>query len=183
METWGDIKGSGVIALDATNRSQVQADINSVDAEWVMRTLGLPYTVASRVSGKVRAEWPGLEYLKATGDADATLTPTTARVARSTMPVGGRVIAHGNDGRIDAQLLQVTAAGAKSPAVSAVTEDRRLNGQMTGRASDVGRVTSSLEAFLGRARGSLMPTPIGGAVAVDARHRGHRSMRPRRRRS
>ena len=89
---WGDIIGNGVIALDAANRSQVQGDINGVDAEWVMRTFGLPYTVASRVSGKVRAEWPGLEYRQATGDADATLTPTTARVARSTMPVGGRVI-------------------------------------------------------------------------------------------
>ena len=170
---WGDIKGGGVIALDAANRSQVQADINSVDAEWVMRTLGLPYTVASRVSGKVRAEWPGLEYRQATGDADATLTPTTARVARSTMPVGGRVIARAAGGRIDAQLLQVNAAGAQASGRVAVTEDRRLNGQFTGRASDVSRVTSSLEAFLGRARGSLMPTPIGGALSVDTPSVGH----------
>ena len=169
---WGDIKGNGVIALDTTHRSQVQADINSVDAEWVMRTLGLPYTVASRVSGKVRAEWPGLEYRQASGDADATLTPTTARVARSTMPVGGRVIARAADGRIDAQLLQVSAAGAQASGRVAVTEDRRLNGQITGRASDVSRVTSSLEAFLGRARGSLMPTPVGGALAVDTRLSG-----------
>jgi uncharacterized protein involved in outer membrane biogenesis len=31
---WGDLKAGGVIALDAPNRSQVHADINSVDAEW-----------------------------------------------------------------------------------------------------------------------------------------------------
>jgi outer membrane protein assembly factor BamA/autotransporter translocation and assembly factor TamB len=170
--TWGDIVGSGVVALDAANRSQVQADINSVDAEWVMRTLDLPYTVASRVSGKVRAEWPGLEYRQATGDADATLTPTTTRVARSTMPVGGRVIAKAANGRIDAQLLQVSAAGAQASGRVALTEDRRLTGQITGRASDVSRVTSSLEAFLGRARGSLMPTPVTGSLAVDTRVSG-----------
>ena len=36
---WGDVKGSGTVALDASDRSQVQADINNVDAEWLMRTL------------------------------------------------------------------------------------------------------------------------------------------------
>lgn len=169
---WGDIKGEGVIALDTANRSQVRADIDSVDAEWVMRTLGLPYTVASRVSGKVRAEWPGLEYLQATGDADATLTPTTERVGKSTMPVGGRVIARAAGGRIDAQLAQVSAAGAQASGRLAITEDRRLDGQLTGRASDVSQVTSSLEAFLGRARGSLMPTPVAGALSIDARVSG-----------
>ena len=150
----------------------MQGDINGVDAEWVMRTFGLPYTVASRVSGKARAEWPGLEYRQATGDVDATLTPTTARVARSTIPVGGRVIARAANGRIDAQLLQVSAAGAQASGRVSLTEDRRLNGQLTGRASDVSRVTSSLEMFLGRARDSLMPTPMTGALAVDTRLSG-----------
>jgi hypothetical protein len=88
------------------------------------------------------------------------------------MPVGGRVIARAANGRIDAQLLQVSAAGAQASGRVALTEDRRLNGQITGRASDVSRVTSSLEAFLGRARGSLMPTPITGALAVDTRLSG-----------
>ena len=169
---WGAINADGVIALDMTNRSQLQADINSVDAEWVMRTLGLPYRVASRVSGKVRAEWPGLEYLQATGDADATLSPTSERVEKSTLPVGGRVVARAAGGRIDAQLLQVSAAGAQASGRLAVTEDRRLDGQLTGRASDVARVTSSLESFLGRARGSLMPTPVAGALSIDARVSG-----------
>jgi len=169
---WGDIKGGGVVALDATGQSQVQADINNVDAEWVMRTLGLPYTVASRVTGKVRAEWPGLEYRQANGEADATLTPTATRVARSTMPVGGRVIARGANGQIDAQLVRVSVAGAQTSGRVNVTDDRRLGGQLTARASDLNQLTSSLEVFLGRPRGSLLPTPIRGAVAVDARLSG-----------
>ena len=169
---WGEVKGSGTVALDASERSQVQADINNVDAEWLMRTLSAPYAIASRVAGKVRAEWLGLDYLKATGDADATLTPTSARVARSTMPVGGRVIAHGDNGRIDVQLAEVAAAGAQASGRIAVTEDRRLNGQLTARASDLDRLMASLEMFLGRARGSLLPTPIHGAVAVNTRLSG-----------
>jgi outer membrane protein assembly factor BamA/autotransporter translocation and assembly factor TamB len=169
---WGEITARGIIALDATNRSQIQADINSVDAEWVMRTLGLPYTVASRVTGTVRAEMPGLEYQQATGEADATLTPTATRVARSTMPVGGRVMARGANGRIDAQLAQVNVAGAQASGRVAVSDDRQLNGQLTARASDLNQLTSSLEVFLGRPRGSLLPTPIRGAVAVEARLAG-----------
>ncbi len=68
--------------------------------------------------------------------------------------------------------MKVTAAGAEVDGRFGVTEDRRLNGQLTGRATDVGRVTASIETFLGRARGSLVPTPINGAVAVDARIAG-----------
>jgi outer membrane protein assembly factor BamA/autotransporter translocation and assembly factor TamB len=169
---WGDVKGSGTVAIDASERSQVQADINNVDAEWLMRTLKLPYSIASRVAGKVRAEWPGLEYLKAGGTGDATLTPTAGQATRSTMPVGGRLIVQGNNGRIDAQLVRLTAAGADIAGRVAVTDDRRLNGQITGRAADVERVTSSLEAFLGRARGSLLPARVNGAVAVNARIAG-----------
>jgi outer membrane protein assembly factor BamA/autotransporter translocation and assembly factor TamB len=169
---WGDIKGNGVVALDSSKRSEIKADVNSVDAEWVMRTLGLPYTVASRVTGKVRAEWPGLEFRQASGDADATLTPTTDRVARSTMPVAGRVVARGANGRIDAQLTQVGVAGAQASGRVAVAEDRRLSGQLSARASDLNRLTSSLEVFLGRRRGSLMPTPVRGAVSVHARLSG-----------
>ena len=39
---WGEVKGSGTVALDASERSQIQADINNVDAEWLMRALKLP---------------------------------------------------------------------------------------------------------------------------------------------
>ena len=169
---WGEVKGGGTVALDASQRSQIRADVNDVDAEWLMRSLKLPYTVASRVAGKVRADWPGVEYLKATGDADVTLTPTSPRVVRSTMPLGGRLVVHGQDGRLDAQLVRLTAAGAEVAGRVGVTEDRRLSGQLTGRVGDIGRVTASLESFLGRARGSLLPTPVNGAVAIDARIAG-----------
>jgi len=169
---WGAIRGAGVIALDAPNRSQFHADIDNVDAGWVMQTLALPYVVASRVTGTVQAQWPGLDYRQAAGDADATLTPTAAGAARSTMPVGGRVIVKAADGRVDAQLVQLDAAGAQATGRVAVTSDRRLDGQLTGRTADVSRVTSSVETFLGRARGSLSPTPIGGALAVATRLSG-----------
>ena len=68
--------------------------------------------------------------------------------------------------------MRLTAAGAEVAGRVGVTEDRRLSGQLTGRVGDVGRVTASLESFLGRARGSLLPTPVNGAVAIDARIAG-----------
>jgi translocation and assembly module TamB len=169
---WGDVAGNGNIALDSSGQSRVQADLNAVDLKWLMDAFNLPYTVASRLDGKVQAEWPGLEYLKAAGNADATLTPTTTTVSSSTMPVEGRVVVRGMDGRLDAQVVRVNAAGAQVAGRVAVAEDRRLNGQLTGQSGDIARIVSSVEAFLGRRRGSLLPTPVAGPIAIDTRIAG-----------
>jgi outer membrane protein assembly factor BamA/autotransporter translocation and assembly factor TamB len=169
---WGEVKGGGAVALNSTERSNVKADIVGVDAGWLMQAFGLPYTVATRVDGNVKAEWPGVEYLQASVDAEATLTPTTDRVARSTMPIGGQVVVRGRDGRIDAEIQQVTAAGAQVAGRVVVSDDRRLNGQLKGQASDVARVVTSLEAFLGRSQGSLLDTNVNGPVTFDTRIAG-----------
>ena len=92
---WGGVSGTGHIATDRGEQSRIQGDINNVDAGAIMRALRLPYVAATRVNGKLQAEWPGLEYLQAKGTADATLSPTASEMSRSAMPVGGRVVAQG----------------------------------------------------------------------------------------
>ena len=169
---WGGVTGQGDVALDDAGQSSVQADINDVDAGTVMRGLRLPFVAATRINGKLQAEWPGLDYLKAKGAADATLRPTASAMSRSAMPVGGRIRARGNGGRVDAQLQQIVVPGGEVNGTVAVTSDRRLQGAITGRSADVGELASSIEALTGRPRGSLLPTPVSGGVEVNARLAG-----------
>ncbi len=129
---WGGVTGNGNVALDGSGTSQVQADIHDVDAGSIMRGLHLPYVAATRVNGRLQAEWPGVEYLKAKGTADATLRPTASEMSRSAMPLGGRVIARGSGGRIDAQLVQVVVPGGEVSGTVAVTSDRRPAGRIEG---------------------------------------------------
>jgi outer membrane protein assembly complex protein YaeT len=166
---WGSVSGTGNIATEGSGQSRVQADISNVDAGAIMRALRLGFVAATRVNGKLQAEWPGLDYLQAKGSADATLSPTASEMSRSAMPIRGRVVAKGNGGRIDAQLLRVAVPGGEVNGTIAVTSDRRLVGAIKATSADVGQLTSSIEAFTGRPRGSLLPTPVSGGANLDAR--------------
>jgi outer membrane protein assembly complex protein YaeT len=165
---FGAVDGEGSVALEGRGASRVQATVSGLDAGTLMRTLDLDYVVASRVDARVDATWPGLEYLNASGSARAALTPTTTRVSPSVMPVGGRVDVDADAGRIVARLQDVRAAGAELGGRVTLVDQERLGGTVQARASDLAGVVSSAEAFLGRPRGSLLPTPISGPVAIDA---------------
>ncbi len=169
---WGGVNAEGDLALEGSERSRVRADITNLDAGTVMRALRLPFVAATRVSGKVEADWPGREYLKAQGTANATLQPTASAMSRSAMPLGGRLVARGNGGRIDAQLQQIAVPGGDVNGTVSVTSDRRLQGEVIGRSANVAELTASIEALTGRPRGSLLPTPISGGVELNARLAG-----------
>ncbi len=169
---WGGVTGNGSVTLDGSAQSAMHADIDGVDAGAVMRALDLPYVAATRVDGKVEAEWPGLDYLHARGTADARLRPTASETSRSAMPLGGRLIARGDGRRIDVQLVQVSVPGGEVNGTVAVTGDRQLQGEINGRSSSVEQVVSSIEAFTGQPKGSLLPTPVAGAAEITARLAG-----------
>ncbi|HEU4694092.1 MAG TPA: translocation/assembly module TamB domain-containing protein [Vicinamibacterales bacterium] len=169
---WGGVSGTGNVALDGLGQSRMSAAVENLDAGAVMRALRLSYVAATRINGKVQAEWPGLDYLRARGTADATLQPTASEMSRSAMPLGGRLVARGTGSQIETQLIQLAVPGGEVNGRVAVGSDRRLQGDVSGRSEDVGQLTSSIEAFTGRPRGSLLPTPITGPAEVDARLAG-----------
>src|SRR5262249_35191404 len=45
----------------------------------------------------------------------------------------------------------------------------RLQGQLHASVPDLGLTTTTAEAFLGKAPGSLLPAPVNGAASVEAR--------------
>ena len=166
---WGSASLTGQLALDEQNRSRVEATFSGVDTAALMRAFELPQRIATRVDGTLRANWPGREYLKAEGEGRATLTPTSARIARGEMPVVGRVTLRGDGNGVVARLDRVTAAGAQVVGQVAIDSARRVRGELRGNVADVMQTTGALEAFLGRPRGSLMPAAVAGAMTVGAR--------------
>ena len=165
---FGRVTGDGTIAAGGSGESSVRATIDGLDAAALMRALDLDYAVLSRVDGRVDGRWPGLEYLKASGNAALTLTPTRSAAARSALPVAGRVNANGMRGRIDAQLAGVRAAGVDVNGRISISENQRLGGAIAARVADVGRTAASFDAFLGR-REPLLPARVAGGLDARAR--------------
>jgi outer membrane protein assembly complex protein YaeT len=169
---WGGVTASGNVALEGDRQSRVRATVDRLDAGTIMRALRSPYITATRIDAHVQAAWPGLEYTKAAGQADATLTPTAATATTSTMPVGGRIVARGTGNRVEAQVQRLTTPGADVAGTVAVNQNQGLQGNVKARSGDLGTLIATVEAFLGRPRGSLAPTPISGAATVDAQLAG-----------
>jgi len=163
----GIVNGEGELAFRGTGSSKITASVERLNAESVMRSLRLPYRVATRVDGRVNAEWPGLEYDKAVGNARLSLTPTRASVAQSTLPVGGRIDVTGTGARLHATLRDVRAAGATLSGRITVADRQRLDGSVQARVPNVETTVSAIEAFLGRP--ALLPMPVSGAVTADGR--------------
>ena len=166
---WGNVTGEGTIAVGAADESRLVATLAGIDAAALMRALHLEYIAASRIDGRVQARWPGLQYLKSTGAADATLTPTRNTTSRSLIPVGGRIQATADNGRIQARLNNVRAIGAEVNGQVALTDRQQLRGTLQARVMDAGSTLSAVERLLGRATGSLTPTNVSGAIRADAR--------------
>lgn len=168
----GNITAAGEVALGDTGQSHLNASVEALQAEPLMRALRLDYRVASRVDGRVNARWMGTDYAAADGDAQLNLTPTRTAVAASTLPVGGRIDASGSGERAIASLRDVRAAGAEVNGRVVITNRQALAGTLAARSPNVQSTVDAMEAFLGRPRGSLVPMPVTGALAVDGRISG-----------
>jgi outer membrane protein assembly complex protein YaeT len=166
---WGRLTASGHLAIDRQQRSRLQAELSGINVAAMIRGLKLLYVAETRADGKLDAEWPGLEYLQASGSATASLTATTGAPAAKAMPVSGRVSARASGGTIVAELQPITAAGAELTGQVHIFEGRRLEGQLRANVPSSAATATAAETFLGRPHGSLMPMAVDGAAIVDAR--------------
>lgn len=167
----GSIDGDSTVVLRGAGRSRVHARLHDVNAEPFMRAFGLPYRLASWITGDVDASWPGQQFEAAIGTSRLTLSPTRPSAA-SAIPVGGSVAIDANGSRAVATVRNVRVAAASVDGRVELTDRRRLGGALRARAENVQATVSSLEAFLGRRAGSLMPVTVQGALTADARIAG-----------
>lgn len=177
----GRIHGDGVIALDdKAGESHLNASIEGLDIGRLSRALDLPYGALTRADGRVSARWPLLEFERATGDARLNLTPTASAPARGLAPLGGAIAAGVNADRVVVNVTSLRGLGATidgrvtmaRPATSGemtgAFEKAAINGTLNARAEDISRVIAAAEAFLGRARGSLVGSPLAGALTANS---------------
>ena len=66
-------------------------------------------------------------------------------------------------------MIRVRAAGTELNGRVAITDEQQLSGSVDARVADLGRTLASVEGFLGRARGSLVPAPVSGAIQANVR--------------
>ncbi len=165
----GHVVGEGELALGGTGQSHLNATVEALDAESVMRSLGLQYRVASRADGRVNARWTGIDYAAAAGDAELFLTPTRRTAAASLLPLGGRVEVSGNGDRVVATLRDVRAAGVDVAGRLTLRDREFVEGTVNARAANAQSTITLVEAFLARRAGTLAPMPIAGAVTAEGR--------------
>jgi outer membrane protein assembly complex protein YaeT len=165
---WGRVSAEGELALDRGRRSRMRAELADVNVAAIMHGLNVSPVVHTRLDGKIDAEWPGLEYLAASGTGSATLNPIQTASAASGIPVGGRLSARGDGETIVADLQEIAAAGVEVRGRIQVDKGRRLRGHVGVSVRDVATTVSAAESFAGRAPGTFLPISISGAAFVDA---------------
>ena len=166
---WGHVSATGQLALDRSRPSRVRAELARVTVAAIMRGLNLPHVVQTRLDGKLDAEWPGLDYLAASGTGSATLTSGTTASTGREMPVAGKLTARANGGAIVTDLQRLSAAGTDMTGRIRVDKNRGLQGQVQVSVRDVGSTATAAEMFLGRPRGTFLPAHVSGAAFVEVR--------------
>ncbi|MPZ20905.1 MAG: BamA/TamA family outer membrane protein [Luteitalea sp.] len=167
----GGLQAQGSVALDEkAGMSRLDAQLESLDVQRLARTLRLPYAIASRISGDVRSSWPGLAYDRAAGQARLSLTPTARSASTNVVPLAGVLVADlRGEERVDVDVRNLRGLGAAIDGRLSLLDRQDLGGSLKVQASEIAEVVSGAEAFLGQQPGTLVGTPLGGPLAVDAR--------------
>src|SRR5215471_6853225 len=164
----GQIHADGVLALDPqAGESHLNTDISALDALALAQALELPYAAATQLDGRVQARWPALDYARATGDAKLSLAASRPRPSRNVIPVAGDLVVSAQDNVITANLTRGRGAATTVDGRVSLTGQRALAGQVHAKTDDLADVIGSVEAALGRPRGSLVRTRVAGSMAVD----------------
>jgi len=169
---WARVAAAGELALDPGRRSRLRAELSSVNVAAIMRGLNLSRIVQARLDGKLDAEWPGLDYLAASGEGSATLTPIPTASAAHGIPVAGRFSARGNGTAIVADLREIAAGSAEMTGRIQVDPRRHLQGSVQLATPQLASTARTVETFLGHASGTFLPASVNGSAFVHLRLSG-----------
>lgn len=132
--SWGSIGAEGALAL-GDGRSRVSIRARDVDVSGLSRALQTPDVAASRIDAEVRATWPGLDYLAASGAADVRLTPEVP--SSQALPMGGRLTAVADAGKLEIQIASLQAAATNVSGRVTVHDRSRLEGRLLATVTDI----------------------------------------------
>jgi outer membrane protein assembly complex protein YaeT len=166
---------SAAVSLAYTGgTSSVNVDIVRGDVLAISEFLGMERSAASILTGAVDAEWPGLNFARATGGARLELERTRETAVEGALPVSGRLTVGVEGDRADVSVAYLEAPGVRlsgtvglsdlamdSPAPSA-----DLSGRLRADVIEAAALMSNLGRFL--ADESLRELELDGQASVEA---------------
>ncbi|MEZ5404165.1 MAG: translocation/assembly module TamB domain-containing protein [Bryobacteraceae bacterium] len=171
----GNASGDASLALTA-GESRLSARLNA-DLARAATAAGSATIPAASAAATLSAVWPALDFDKANGRVEATLTPA-AQAPRNAIPLGGRIAARLTPAELIADLEGITAyATSTSGQIRVARPSGRIAGDLVTEAANVGDVRDAASpgseqrlsgsALLNTALSGTLEAPIVKA-ALDA---------------
>jgi outer membrane protein assembly complex protein YaeT len=165
----GAIRGTADLALTPeAGQSTANISTRNLDLQNLTATFKTPVRIASRATADIAARWPGMEYKRAAADATIRLSPTRSTPAKDVVPVSGTIDAKSQGERTVVGLRDVRGLGAELAGRITLVNQKSLDGDIRLQAPDVSATVASAEAFLGKAPGTLVGTPVSGPLNITA---------------
>jgi outer membrane protein assembly complex protein YaeT len=148
---FGAVAGNAAVALAPGGRSTLDARLRGVELLQLARRLDLPVRLASRASGTVRANWPGLEFRKAEGQAELELQATRELPARDVLPLSARLSAAYRADRLAVTIRSFRALAAQGWGTATLASLSRLGGTVNAGIPKIEAFIAQVNRFLGAA--------------------------------
>lgn len=162
----GNVQGRANLALSAqAGQSTLEANLQGVDLLAAARALKLPVRLASRATGTVTAQWPGVAFKQASATAKLDLRSTRELPARDVLPVTAALDLDYRRNRLALTVRSLHTLAANGWGTVLLANLRRLGGRMHLETNDLSDVMRRLNRYLGK---SAAPSDvqIGGPLSV-----------------
>jgi outer membrane protein assembly complex protein YaeT len=171
---YGAVRGAGSLDTDfEAGRNSADLTLENLDLFALTRLLGSETHAATRVSGRVRAQWRGTDFPAADGSAQLRLRATRNQASRNILPLSGQLSLWSGDRRLRVSETRFETPGLRADIDATVTSlrnleenpDGNLSGSIRAQVTDAGILAAGLTAFTGQ---SPPETEIAGAAVVDS---------------
>ncbi len=162
---WGRVQGEGVVMLTPeAGQSRVALSAQALALERLCAIFRLPVRVASTGNVQAEANWPGLDYERAAGNASVRLEPSRG-VAKDVVPVAAAISASARGSDVTLQVAELSALGARASGTVELANRKALSGQLEIEAPALASTVAGIETFLGN---EGPPPAIDGALHSTA---------------
>ena len=159
------VHGDGDLALNpAAGESSVKLVVESGDMDRLSAMFALPIRVASTASGNIDAHWRALEFQNAVGTATLHLAAQRS-VSKGAVGLDGTVRAIADGRLVTANLDGLKGLGTTASGRVVVADRKGLTGELHVASERLSTTIASAEVFLGKPAGTLLGTPIEGALS------------------
>ncbi len=171
---YGAAKLSGDIALE-NGESRLTAKVEGANLERLAAMAESTIVPASRAVALITAQWPALDFERATATGSIQLTPTVADASLNRLPIAADISFRGRLDRLRADVRSLTVAKAEASGTLFLEGRKNLSGTLTAGADSVAAVLKQANLLLGKnvalngfdSRVALEAT-IGGTLTAPA---------------